>query len=46
MEISKKLKRDKAKVSGYLQAMVDFGDISMQKIGNSKAYFLKDGGGK
>jgi hypothetical protein len=40
--ISKKLKKDKAKVSGYLQAMVDYGDIAMQRIGNSKAYFLKE----
>jgi predicted transcriptional regulator len=40
--ISKELKKDKAKVSGYLEAMVDYGDIGMQRIGNSKAYFLKD----
>ena len=42
MDISKKLKKDKAKVSGYLEAMVDYGDIAMQRIGNSKAYFLKE----
>jgi predicted transcriptional regulator len=40
--ISKKLRKDKAKVSGYLEAMVDYGDIGMQRIGNSKAYFLKE----
>jgi len=42
VDISKKLKRDKAKVSGYLEAMVDYGDIGMQRIGNSKAYFWKE----
>jgi predicted transcriptional regulator len=42
MQISKMLKRDKAKVSGYLEAMVDYGELGMQKIGNSKAYFLND----
>ena len=40
-EISKALKTDKAIVSGYLQAMVDYGEISMKKIGNSKVYFIE-----
>jgi len=44
VDISKKLKRDKAKVSGYLEAMVDYGDLCVRKIGNSKAYFLNDRG--
>jgi DNA-binding IclR family transcriptional regulator len=40
-DIAKKLKKDKAKVSGYLEAMVDYGDLSVKRLGNSKAYFLK-----
>ncbi len=40
-DISKKLKKDKAKVSGYLEAMADFGVVSVKKAGNSKLYFLK-----
>ncbi len=40
------VKMDKAKASGYLQAMVDLGEIGMQKVGNSKAYFLKHRGKK
>ncbi len=40
-EISKKLKKDKSLVSGYLQAMADYGYISAKKAGNSKTYFLK-----
>ena len=39
-DISKKLKKDKAKVSGYLEAMADFGVVSVKKAGNSKLYFL------
>jgi hypothetical protein len=44
VEIAKKLKKDKAIVSGYLEAMVDYGDIGARKIGNTKAYFLNDKG--
>lgn len=40
VDIAKKLKKDKSKVSGYLQAMVDYGDLSAKKVGNSKVYFL------
>jgi DNA-binding IclR family transcriptional regulator len=43
-EIAKKLKRDKAKVSGYLEAMVDHGDLGVKKAGNSKVYFLNEKG--
>ena len=39
-DIAKRLKKDKAKVSGYLEAMVDYGDIEVKKAGNSKLYFL------
>ena len=39
-ELSQKLKKDKARVSGYLEAMVDYGDLSVKKAGNSKVYFL------
>ena len=39
-DIAKKLKQDKARISGYLEAMVDFGELSVKKVGNSKAYFL------
>lgn len=42
VDIAKKLKRDKAIVSGYLDAMVDYGDICVRKVGNSKAYFLNN----
>jgi len=41
-EIAKKLKRDKAKISGYLEAMVDYGDLEVKKAGNSKIYFLNE----
>jgi len=39
-DIAKKLKKDKAKISGYLEAMVDYGDLQVKKAGNSKIYFL------
>jgi len=39
-ELSQKLKKDKARVSGYLEAMVDYDDLSVKKAGNSKVYFL------
>gem|GEM_PF-3019329 len=44
VDIAKKLKRDKAIVSGYLDAMVDYGDICVRKVGNTKAYFLNNMG--
>jgi len=40
VDIAKKLKKDKARISGYLDAMVDYGDLSVKKVGNSKVYFL------
>lgn len=43
-EIAKKLKRDKAKISGYLEAMVDCGKLSVKKVGNGKVYFLNEKG--
>lgn len=39
-EIAKKLDKDKARVSGYLEAMVDYGELEVKKAGNSKIYFL------
>jgi len=39
-EIVKKFAEDKGKVSGYLEAMVDYGKISMKKVGKGKVYFL------
>ena len=39
-ELSQKLKKDKARVAGYLEAMVDYGDLSVKKAGNSNVYFL------
>jgi len=39
-DIAKKLKKDKARVSGYLEAMVDYGKVSVKKVGNGKVYFL------
>jgi len=43
-EIAKKLKRDKAKISGYLEAMADYRKISVKKVGNGKVYFLNEKG--
>ena len=40
-EIAKKLSQDKSLISGYLQAMVDYGDLGMKRVGNAKVYFLK-----
>ncbi len=42
VDIAKKLKKDKARISGYLDAMVDYGDLSVKKVGNSKVYFLNE----
>jgi predicted transcriptional regulator len=39
-DIAKRLKRDKVWVSGYLEAMVDCGKVSVKKVGNGKVYFL------
>jgi len=39
-EIAKKIKKDKARVSGYLEAMADYGKISVKKVGNGKVYFI------
>lgn len=39
-ELAQKLNKDKARISGYLEAMVDYGDLSLKKAGNSKVYFL------
>lgn len=40
VEIASKLEQDKSKISGYLHAMVDYGDIEMKKAGNSKIYYM------
>lgn len=39
-DISKKVKVDKVRLSGFLEAMVEYGDLSVQKLGNSKVYSL------
>ena len=39
-QVAKQVKKDKAKISGYLEAMVDYGDLEVRKAGNSKIYFL------
>ena len=39
-DISKKIKADKVRISGFLEAMVEYGDLSVQKLGNSKVYSL------
>ncbi len=41
-DIAKKLRKDKAKISGYLEAMADYGELVVKKAGNSKVYFLND----
>jgi len=43
-EIVKKFAEDKAKVSGYLEAMVDRGEISMKKVGKGRVYFPNEKG--
>lgn len=43
-ELSKLLPIDKAKLSGYLEAMVDYGDLILIKSGTSKLYSPKDRG--
>jgi predicted transcriptional regulator len=45
-DVAKKISKDKAKVSGYLEAMVDYGELQVKRVGNSKVYYLgnrKDG---
>ena len=41
-DISKKVKVDKVRLSGFLEAMVEYGDLSVQKLGNSKVYSLNE----
>jgi hypothetical protein len=41
-EISKLIEMDKSKLSGYLEAMVDYRDLSIRKYGNSNVYSRKD----
>jgi predicted transcriptional regulator len=41
-DIAKELKKDKSKISGYLEAMVDYGELSVKKVGNSKIYFMNE----
>lgn len=36
-EIAKKLEKDKARISGYLEAMADYGKVSVKKVGNGCA---------
>jgi len=45
-DIAVKLKIDKVRLSGYLEAMVDYGDLSVKKVGNSKVYYLERKEGK
>lgn len=40
------LKKDKSLISGYLQAMADYGDLELHKEGNLDLYFLKNKGDK
>lgn len=40
-DISRLVDMDKAKLSGYLEAMVDYGDLKIKKMGTSKVYSLK-----
>jgi len=44
-EIVERLGNDRGRVSGYLEAMVDYGELIVKKVGNSKVYYLKDDGG-
>jgi Fic family protein len=40
-DIYKLVDVDKAKLSGYLEAMADYGDLSLKKFGNSYVYSRK-----
>lgn len=35
---------DRRTIAGYLQCMVDLGEICVKDLGKAKAYFLKRGG--
>ena len=41
-DISKKISVDKVRLSGFLEAMVEYGDLSVKKLGNSKVYSLNE----
>jgi len=41
-DIASKLKMDKVRLSGFLEAMAEYGDVSVKKVGNSKVYFLAE----
>ena len=42
-DIAKNIKTiDKVRLSGFLKAMVEYGDIDVKQAGNSKVYYLKD----
>lgn len=43
-DIAKKTKSDKVRISGFLEAMVEYGDLSVKKVGNSKVFFLNKRG--
>lgn len=43
-DISKNIKVDKVRLSGFLEAMVEYGDLSVKRLGNSKVYSLNDRG--
>ena len=45
-DIYKKVKIDKVRISGYLQALVDLGHINFKQTGNSKVYYLDNKRGK
>jgi len=45
-EIMKLIDMDKSKLSGYLQAMADYGDLSLEKYGTSYVYSRKARGKK
>lgn len=45
-EIATKLKKDKARISGYLEALVDLEHVQVKKAGNSKAYYMGNKRGK
>lgn len=44
VDIAKKLKKDKSKISGYLEALADLGHIFVKKAGNAKVYYLEQRG--
>lgn len=40
-DVAKRTNKDKVRIAGFLDAMVEYGDLAVKKVGNSKLYYLK-----